>query len=91
MCRHGAAVIRLDAFAYAIKKKDTNCFFVEPEIWDLLHEIEGIVQEEQAEILPEIHEHYTIPMKIADKASGSTILRCRFSRCTLCSTTPACI
>lgn len=67
MCRHGAAVIRLDAFAYAIKKKDTNCFFVEPEIWDLLHEIEGIVQEEQAEILPEIHEHYTIPMKIADK------------------------
>ena len=67
MCRHGAAVIRLDAFAYAVKKADTSCFFIEPDIWELLYEIEKIVKEEQAEILPEIHEHYTIPMKIADK------------------------
>lgn len=67
MCRHGAAVIRLDAFAYAIKKADTSCFFIEPEIWDLLYDIENIVKQNGGEILPEIHEHYTIPMKIADK------------------------
>lgn len=67
MCHHGAAVIRLDAFAYAVKKADTSCFFIEPDIWELLYEIESIVKEEQAEILPEIHEHYTIPMKIAEK------------------------
>lgn len=67
MCRHGAAVIRLDAFAYAIKKADTSCFFIEPDIWELLYEIESIVKEEEAELLPEIHEHYTIPMKIAEK------------------------
>lgn len=67
MCHHGAAVIRLDAFAYAIKKPDTSCFFVEPDIWELLYDIEKIVKAEGAEILPEIHEHYTIPMKIADK------------------------
>lgn len=67
MCRHGASVIRLDAFAYAVKKADTSCFFIEPDIWELLYEIEEIVREEQAEILPEIHEHYTIPMKIAEK------------------------
>lgn len=67
MCRHGAAVIRLDAFAYAVKKADTSCFFIEPDIWELLYDIEKIVKEENAEILPEIHEHYTIPMKIADK------------------------
>jgi sucrose phosphorylase len=67
MCRHGAAVIRLDAFAYAVKKQDTSCFFIEPDIWELLYDIEKIVKEEDAEILPEIHEHYTIPMKIADK------------------------
>jgi sucrose phosphorylase len=67
MCSHGASVIRLDAFAYAIKKADTSCFFIEPDIWELLYEIEGIVKEENAEILPEIHEHYTIPMKLADK------------------------
>ena len=67
MCCHGASVIRLDAFAYALKKADTSCFFIEPDIWELLYEIENIVKEEGAEILPEIHEHYTIPMKIADK------------------------
>ncbi len=67
MCRHGAAVIRLDAFAYAVKKQNTSCFFIEPDIWELLYDIEKIVKEEDAEILPEIHEHYTIPMKIADK------------------------
>lgn len=67
MCSHGASVIRLDAFAYAIKKADTSCFFIEPDIWELLYQIEGIVKTKGAEILPEIHEHYTIPMKIADK------------------------
>lgn len=67
MCRHGAEVIRLDAFAYAVKKADTNCFFVEPDTWELLYDIEKTVSEHGCEILPEIHEHYTIPMKIADK------------------------
>lgn len=67
MCQNGASLIRLDAFAYAIKKEDTNCFFVEPDIWELLHEIEQIVGRYEVEILPEIHEHYTIPMKIAEK------------------------
>lgn len=67
MCDHGASVIRLDAFAYAIKKANTNCFFVEPDTWNLLYDIEKTVSERGCEILPEIHEHYTIPMKIADK------------------------
>ncbi|MDE7194775.1 MAG: sucrose phosphorylase [Oscillospiraceae bacterium] len=67
MCGHGAAVIRLDAFAYAVKKADTSCFFVEPETWELLYDIEKTVSERGCEILPEIHEHYTIPMKIAEK------------------------
>lgn len=65
MCLKGAAVIRLDAFAYAVKKKNTSCFFVEPDVWELLREIEKTTAEYGAEILPEIHEHYTIPLKIA--------------------------
>ena len=36
MASHGCSLIRLDAFAYAIKKLDTNDFFIEPEIWELL-------------------------------------------------------
>lgn len=67
MCRRGASIIRLDAFAYAVKKAGTSCFFIEPDIWELLYDIEKIACEGGAEILPEIHEHYTIPMKIADK------------------------
>lgn len=65
MVKHGADLIRLDAFAYAIKKIDTNDFFVEPEIWDLLNQIRDILTPLKAEILPEIHEHYTISQKIS--------------------------
>lgn len=67
MCEHGAGVIRLDAFAYAAKKPDTSCFFVEPEMWDLLYRIEEIAKEYNVDILPEIHEHYSIQLKIAEK------------------------
>lgn len=67
MCRNGASIIRLDAFAYAIKKAGTNCFFIEPDIWELLYEIEDIMKEYKVEILPEIHEHYKIVHKIAEK------------------------
>ena len=66
MVKHGADLIRLDAFAYAIKKVDSDDFFVEPEIWDLLNEVRDILAPYQAEILPEIHEHYSIPAKISD-------------------------
>ncbi|MCX7773245.1 MAG: sucrose phosphorylase, partial [Clostridia bacterium] len=57
----------LDAFAYTIKKADTSCFFVEPETWDLLKYVEDILKDEGAGILPEIHEHYSIQMKLAEK------------------------
>lgn len=67
MCSKNASIIRLDAFAYAVKKANTSCFFVEPEIWNLLHQIEAIVKKHDVIILPEIHEHYSIQMKIANK------------------------
>lgn len=66
MAGHGCSLIRLDAFAYAIKKLDTNDFFVEPEIWELLDEVRKEAAEYEVELLPEIHEHYSIQMKIAD-------------------------
>ncbi len=67
MCEHGAKIIRLDAFAYAIKQEDTSCFFVEPQMWELLNWIEAITKEYDVDILPEIHEHYSIQEKIAQK------------------------
>lgn len=66
LSQHGCDLIRLDAFAYAIKKLDTNDFFVEPEIWDLLKMVEDLAQAEGVDILPEIHEHYSIQFKIAE-------------------------
>ncbi len=62
----GAKSIRLDAFAYAVKKAGTSCFFVEPDVWDLLNRCRTIVDPLGAEILPEIHEHYSIQLKLAD-------------------------
>lgn len=65
LIEHGADIIRLDAFAYAVKKLDTNDFFVEPEIWDLLAQVRDDIAAKGAMILPEIHEHYSMPFKIA--------------------------
>ena len=65
LAKHKASLIRLDAFAYAIKKLDTNDFFVEPEIWELLDQVKNDLKGTDAKILPEIHEHYTMPMKVA--------------------------
>lgn len=66
LAANGCDLIRLDAFAYAIKKLDTNDFFVEPDIWTLLDSVREIAAEVGADILPEIHEHYSIQFKIAD-------------------------
>lgn len=65
MAKHKASLIRLDAFAYAIKKLNTNDFFVEPEIWELLDQVKNDLKGTDVKILPEIHEHYTMPMKVA--------------------------
>ena len=67
LCKNGASIIRLDAFAYAVKKPGTSCFFVEPEIWDLLEDIRSIVDPFGVSLLPEIHEHYSIQLKLAEK------------------------
>lgn len=66
LASNGCDLIRLDAFAYAVKKLDTNGFFVEPDIWDLLDKVRDIAAEYGTELLPEIHEHYSIQFKIAD-------------------------
>jgi sucrose phosphorylase len=65
LARRGASIIRLDAFAYATKRPSTNCFFVEPDVWDLLEHAQSALQPLGVEILPEIHEHYTLQMKLA--------------------------
>jgi len=67
LAEHGASIIRLDAFAYATKKAGTSCFFIEPEVWELLEESEQVLRPYQKILLPEIHEHYSMQLKIAEK------------------------
>lgn len=67
LARRGARIIRLDAFAYATKKAGTSCFFIEPEVWEILDFAKAVLDPLGVEILPEIHEHYTIQLKMAER------------------------
>lgn len=60
-------LIRFDAFAYASKRPGSSCFFVEPEIWEVLDIGMAPLHKTGTEMLPEIHENYTIQLKMADK------------------------
>lgn len=66
LMEHGLSQLRLDAFAFATKKIDTTCFFLEPEIWEMMERIQKILDEKKIPMLPEIHDHYSVQMKIAD-------------------------
>lgn len=63
----GISIIRLDAFAYAVKRAGTSCFFIEPDIWELLAFCSDTLKPYNAQILPEIHEHFSIQLKLAEK------------------------
>ncbi|HUZ17552.1 MAG TPA: sucrose phosphorylase, partial [Spirochaetia bacterium] len=65
LAKRGVKIIRLDAFAYSIKKPGTSCFFVEPEVWELLEWTRDLLAPLGVEILPEIHEGYSIQQKLA--------------------------
>lgn len=64
MADANASIVRLDAFAYACKKAGTSCFFVQPDTSELLDELQGMLGEDVM-VLPEIHEHYSIQLKVA--------------------------
>jgi len=64
LSEHGASIVRLDAVAYASKREGTNCFFVEPEIWQLLDGCNEILFPRGVAVLPEIHEQYFMQKKV---------------------------
>lgn len=65
LMNHGTSMIRLDALAFAIKEYKTSCFFVEPEIWELMERIQKILDEKRIPMLPEIHDHCRTQLEIA--------------------------
>jgi sucrose phosphorylase len=67
LARTNAKMIRMDAIAYTTHRLGTNCFFLEPDIWELLEWLKEYVTPFDAVILPEVHEQYKYHLKIAAK------------------------
>ncbi len=67
LAKRGISLIRTDAMAYAAKRKGTSCFFVEPEMWDLMKQCQDALKDTDVEVLPEIHENYFIQKKMEEK------------------------
>ncbi len=60
-------LVRFDAFAYAAKRPGTSCFFVEPEVWEVLDIGMRPLARHGVEMLPEIHENYRIQLAMAER------------------------
>lgn len=67
LARNRPKMIRLDAIAYTTMKLGTSCFFLEPQIWELLAWFNDYASAFDTEILPEVHEHYSYQFKLAEK------------------------
>ena len=65
--RHGLSMVRLDAYGYITKIRGTNCFFVEPDIWDLIQDLERMLGNMGMTLLPEVHDRYETALKIAQR------------------------
>ena len=55
---YGAAIVRLDAFAYAPKEPGKKNFLNEPDTWDVLEKVREIADANGLRLLPEIHDSY---------------------------------
>jgi sucrose phosphorylase len=53
--RHGVKIVRLDAVGYLVKKLGTNCFFVEPEIYQFMDRLSAMADARGLTLLPEVH------------------------------------
>lgn len=67
LARSSAKMLRMDAFAYTTIRIGTNCFFLEPEVWEILEWLREFTMAFDTEILPEVHEHYSYQLRLAQK------------------------
>jgi len=68
LARSRPKMIRLDAFAYTTFKLGTNCFFLEPEVWELLEWFSGFTAPFDVEVLPEVHDHHRFVIAAGEPA-----------------------
>ncbi len=65
--QRGIKMLRLDAFGYTTKKIGTNCFLVEPQVWQILDWFRCTAAESGIEILPEVHDHPSYQQAISQR------------------------
>ena len=70
---YGCNVLRLDAFAYLHKEVGQTNFFNTPGTWDYLERINKIAQENELQLLPEIHAEYGLHLHDEVAAKGYVI------------------
>lgn len=58
LASYGAAIVRLDAFAYTSKEVGARNFFNEPETWEILERLTKLGEQYHLIFLPEIHASY---------------------------------
>lgn len=63
--KRGISIVRLDAYGYITKVRGTNCFFVEPQAWNLIHRMEELLSQQQMTLLPEVHASYETALNIS--------------------------
>jgi sucrose phosphorylase len=61
----GATAVRLDAVGYVTKRAGTSCFFVEPEIWEHLAQLERLAAALGLDVLPEVHADRSVSERLA--------------------------
>jgi sucrose phosphorylase len=62
---NGVRIVRLDAVGYVVKKPGTNCFMVEPEIWEVMAWLGDVADGLGLTILPEVHDLYATHEKLS--------------------------
>ena len=61
----GISVVRMDAYGYITKVRDTNCFFIEPQVWVLIRSMEDLLEQQDMTLLSEVHDRYETALKIS--------------------------
>ena len=64
--RRGVRTLRLDAVGYIAKRRGTSCFFVEPDIWELMGRIREAADGLGIDLLPEVHAPIEIQRKLSE-------------------------
>lgn len=62
---NGVKMVRLDAIGYLAKRAGTSCFFVQPEMDEVLGWLEGLAERYDVAVLPEVHGRQEVQRDIA--------------------------